>query len=211
MSQITTTIENQYVKFAWSYPTDNSDTVTQYDIQIKGADGSYTSQTTYCSGSWEAIIANMYCHIPMQVLRAAPFNLQFLDFVYAKVRARNSIGWGSYSTDNAGTVQIQVEPVQMSVPSRGSLTTSTQIEVTWTALSSNSDIGGAQIQSYNLQYDSDGSNTAFVDLVGAQSLYTTTSYTVLGLIPGVVYNFRVRAQNKWGYGPFSNIHPIQAS
>ncbi len=28
MNAVTTSIENQYVKFAWSYPTDNSDTVT---------------------------------------------------------------------------------------------------------------------------------------------------------------------------------------
>lgn len=42
--------------------------------------------------------------------------------------------------------------------------------------------------------------------------YTKTSFTLIGgLQGGKTYNFRIRARNKWGYGPYSVVVPIAAS
>lgn len=39
MLAVTTSIENIYVKIAWSYPADNNDPITQYEIKIRQSDG----------------------------------------------------------------------------------------------------------------------------------------------------------------------------
>ena len=102
MAPVVTTIENIYVKISWSYPTDNSDPITEYELLILQSDGStYTKELTYCDGSIPAIVSNRYCHVPMSVLRSAPFNLPFQAYVVVQARAKNSIGWGDYSAANA--------------------------------------------------------------------------------------------------------------
>jgi hypothetical protein len=52
------------------------------------------------------------------------------------------------------------------VPTRGSRTDATRVDVTWTAMTDTVALGGSPITSYNLQWNSgDGTNT-FTDLVG---------------------------------------------
>ena len=98
MPQPVTLIENIYVKISWDYPVDNSDTVTTYDVQILQSDGqTFSADLQDCDGSNPAIIQKLYCFVPMTVLRASPFTLQFEDYVTVKVRAMNTIGWGPYS------------------------------------------------------------------------------------------------------------------
>ncbi len=49
-------------------------------------------------------------------------------------------------------------------------------------------------------------------MIGSSTNSLTTSYIVTnGIIPGDFYQFKVRAQNKWGYGAFSPVFTIQAS
>jgi hypothetical protein len=52
-----------------------------------------------------------------------------------------------------------------------------------------------------------------VDLVGQEySEYTSTSYLlVAGVVAGTSYKFRLRAQNKWGFGGFAGYVEIEAS
>ena len=58
-------------------------------------------------------------------------------------------------------------PVQMSAPAEGAATSATQIEITWTALTSTDDIGGTPITSYQLDWDQN--TTTWVALVGEPS------------------------------------------
>lgn len=69
MATATTAVENEYVKVSWTYPTDNYDTVTAYDILIKKSNGDFANQVEYCDGARTAIVSNRYCHIPMKILR----------------------------------------------------------------------------------------------------------------------------------------------
>lgn len=56
----------------------------------------------------------------------------------------------------------------MSAPTFGSLTSSTSIEILWTGLTLQNDIGGSPLLSYLLEVDS---GTGFVALVGSSSPY----------------------------------------
>jgi hypothetical protein len=86
----------------------------------------------------------------MATLRAAPYNLVYGNSILARVQSHNERGWSGYSADSTTFATIQTEPVAMTAPARGSTTSETQIEVTWTALTTLSDRGGATILSYNL-------------------------------------------------------------
>lgn len=78
------------------------------------------------------------------------------------------------------------------------MTSETQIEVHWTALLTNAEIGGSAILSYNLQFDQGAG--LWSDLVGYSSDFTQLTYIVTdGLTKGVSYSFRIRARNIYGW------------
>lgn len=104
--------------------------------------------------------------------------------------------------------QVQVEPGVAFPVRRGSQTSTTRIELLWDPLTTRTETGDSPIRSYNLQWDESGANRTFVDLVGLDTPYTLTTFIATGTLPGIVYNFRIRARNKWGFGPFSYIVPI---
>ena len=149
MLQPTTVIENIYMKVSWSYPDDNSDPVEGYDIEILQSDGvTYSKDLVNCDGMSPAIIQSLYCFVPMTVLRASPFSLPFEASILVKVRARNSIGWGAYSTSSTAATTVQVEPVQMNTPTRGSLTSYSQIQIVWNPLTTKPQTGDSPIITY---------------------------------------------------------------
>lgn len=100
----------------------------------------------------------------------------------------------------------------MTAPLRDSTLTSTsQITVTWSALSlANS--GYAAVLSYHLQWDAGTSGSSWVDLVGSSVASTALTFTVTtNVIAGRTYNFRVRARNVWGWGAYSNSIAVKAA
>lgn len=64
------------------------------------------------------------------------------------------------------------------MPTRGSLTSETQIEIVWTALTTALETGGTPIVSYYLQWDKGLNNGDWYDLVGLTSPYTSISFIV---------------------------------
>lgn len=60
----------------------------------------------------------------MNSLRTAPFSLSTLGtLIQVRTKAKNDIGWGEYSNSNTLGVTIQTIPSVMSIPRRGSVTT----------------------------------------------------------------------------------------
>lgn len=160
MNPVTTKIENSFAKIEWEYPEDGSADIVEYEIQIKQKDGTYRTEDYYCNGAQTAVLLNRYCFIPVvTVLRADPYSLVFQDPIIARVKSRNIIGWSiNYSLDNSIYATVQVEPTKMVMPIKGPATDQTQIEVLWVALVGD-DTGGSTITSYNLQWDTDGTET----------------------------------------------------
>jgi hypothetical protein len=100
----------------------------------------------------------------------------------------------------------------MATPLRDdSLTTTSYITVTWTALSQPEN-GMSDIISYNLRWDGGSSGTVYNELVGETTNYLLTTFTVSSAItPGSHYMFKVRARNSLGWGEFSDVVTVKAA
>ena len=128
----------------------------------------------------------------------------------AIVLAVNANGEGAYSEPNSVGAVIEVEPGKMKAPVRGSGTTETQIELTWTIIEG-TDTGGAAIDSYNLKWDQGtGTWAELIDGDGDFQLGTDNTQTV-DVLAGYSYNFTVRAHNAHGWGEESDITVIVAA
>ena len=94
------------------------------------------------------------------------------------------------------------------MPFEGPATDDTRIQVSWNQLVGD-ETGGSTILSYNLEMQIGG---VFNELVGQTTYFQSTSYLIqAGISSGQLYAFRVRARNKWGFGPFSDVVQIRAA
>ena len=122
--------------------------------------------------------------------------------IRAKVRAHNSNGWGAYSQLNAAGALVEDLPVKLAAPvfAHASSTKST-IVLTWSALTGDSAGGGAvSITNYVVEWLPPGASSWATHV-------TTTALTATstGLSGGQTYQYRVYAQNKYGFGPVSDV------
>jgi hypothetical protein len=208
------TVNNILVQIKWDVPYENSAQVTAYRVYVADADGVYTIETSYCNGLIEPVKSQRLCEIPMAVLRGPRFRLTFNTLIKAKIQAQNEFGWGEISdanTDPAGA-RIQTEPVAVRNVRRGDETSEIQIQVNWDPLTVYNDVRGSDIISYHLQYDAETNGAFWIDIIGINAFYPSTSFTLTyGIRAGRVYNFRVRALNLWGWGPFSEMSWVKSS
>lgn len=146
----------------------------------------------------------------MATLYSAPYSLTYSTTVIAVVYAYNSVGWSAVSPENTSGATVQTVPVQMGQVSRGSTTSTSQIQVDWTPLTSAADTGGSSIVSYRLQWDQ--GTATWTDLAGFTSDYTSTTFTLTsGLASSTDYNFKVSAKNAHGWGAESAAKTIRTS
>lgn len=68
MAVISTSIVGTQVKFTWVAPFDNYDPITQYDLQIRKADGTFYADGVNCPGT---PVSQTDCSIEMATLRTA--------------------------------------------------------------------------------------------------------------------------------------------
>ena len=182
------------MRISWSAADVNSDPLEAYEVLILTSDEeTYVEEITFCDGEADSNIRSKnYCDIPMTTRRADPFFLVQGSAVIAKIRARNSIGWGpsSDSTESDDAATIQVEPHQMASPTRGELTTVNQVEVVWVALSGLA-TGGSTIDSYHLQWDFATSGGSWYDLQGGPDSVDysllTSHLAVADIVAGTSY------------------------
>ena len=203
------------VQIAWAAPLNTGGSgiaITQYRVELKLRDGvTFKEDTVTCTGT--GIVAPASCVIPMATLTAAGGAFAFTqgDEITARVAAANLAGFGSAGpVATANTVLAEVVPHKpASAPTRGLLSSETQIVVDWVALASPAN-GGSAITSYNLEWDQ-GSGT-WATLTGIAIPHVSTTYThTAGLLAGSTYRFRYRASNKYGWGPFSDPVSILAA
>lgn len=74
--------------------------------------------------------------------------------------------------------------------------------ITWPALTGD-DTGGSKILGYNIQYSA-GLNS-WEEVVGLKARFEETAYEQIfeSGTPETLY-YRIRAKNRWGWGPFSD-------
>ena len=88
--------------------------------------------------------------------------------------------------------------------------TSRTVSVSWTALTTAADRGGATITSYGLWY-AVSPYTAWTEWFGYTTDQTLTSATVTGLTPNTAYKFKVAAENIHGWGTDSALSALQTT
>jgi hypothetical protein len=181
----------------WLAPHHNGSPLTSFTVQILTAGDEWH---TVCEGLLE-----LNCLIPMQTIWQEPIALSFQESISVQVAASNALGQSLWSQPNADLFVRQV-PVKMSPPTRGNLTSEKQIEVDWLPLTEELEIGFSPITSYQLVWDSASGNT---NVIASQNLKLTKLLT--GLLRGQDYKFKVRAENVYGYGEFSDVVTIRAS
>jgi hypothetical protein len=103
-------------------------------------------------------------------------------------------------------------PTSMGAPVRDPDSSDSQIIATWSTLSGDAYTGGALIISYGLEWDEGSSGSAWAELTGHTVRTLATSFTVTsGLTAGLGYMFRLRAENIYGWGPYSTTTTIYAA
>jgi hypothetical protein len=161
-----------------------------------------------CEGSPAEVVASQQCDFEMSLLAQEPYELVQGDPIDFVVRARNLVGWSidsDLASELSGTIfMIDVPHKPIAPPQRNDLLTSDlQLVVTWSELLNPND-GGETVTSYNLQYRESQESLEWIDLTGVETPFTDTTFSVTSDITvGRTYEFRYRAQNSQGFGPFS--------
>ncbi len=171
-------------------------------MQILHKDGlTLSEELTYCNARTDnTIISNRYCVIPTSTLTAAPYLLVQGDIVRARVLAANIIGDSAYSSVSVVGAAIQALPRQPALaPYRGSLTTTTQIEVLIAPLTGVY-TGGATITSYLIEFDDASGGVDWYEIQGFTTYTTQLSAVKTGRTPAQEYRFRYSAMNVFGWG-----------
>ncbi len=141
-----TLISSTNVRVTWIAPFSQGSTISNYKVQIKAFDGTFLDEIL-CTGT------GLFCDVPISKLTSATYNLVKGSQVIAKVAAENSYGPSSFSDQNTVFALIELIPEKPTLaPSRGSLSSTSQIEIVITHLS-DSQNGGATITEYNIYVD----------------------------------------------------------
>lgn len=88
----TTEISGSSVIISWGAPSSDGGVALTYTITIQRKTGAYASDLTNCDGANAAIIAQLYCVVPVASLKLAPFYLVTGSAIKAIVTATNAAG-----------------------------------------------------------------------------------------------------------------------
>lgn len=111
---------------------------------------SFTEDLTYCDGSETQIVNEQMCSVPINTLRAAPYNLNWGDSIVIKVSALNDYGASQFSDEGNGAVILTNPDTPVSFAEDYASKTESQIGLTWLDGAQN---GGASILDYRVSYD----------------------------------------------------------
>ena len=157
-----------------------------------------------------SVVTARKCSVPMTTLRTllGP-NVARDSLIRVRVRAVNAKGTGLYSELNTAGATIETEPTNLSqvsidVPS----TSNTATKVVWTALTGSARGGwDVAITRYEVYWDEAKTPTVWVSLANTTALETVKT----GLAGGTIYQFKVRAYNKYGEGLFTGSASVNTS
>lgn len=121
------------------------------------------------------------------------------ELVLATAEAYNSKGWSTPSEPNTSGVVAKVAPNPPTTIT-SSVDSTTQITLTWNAVSSSPDDGYSPVTLYKI-VSNYGVGTSYTQIASS----STTSVTLLGLTNGYTYKFKISAVNDYGEGAYSNI------
>ncbi len=172
------------INLSWTAPSSNGGSaITGYKIE----------RSTDSGTTWSTIVAN-----------SASTSTTYSDTGLAastaytyRVSAINSVGTSSPSNTASATTALQ--PPQPPTGLTATATSSSQINLSWTAPSSN---GGSAITGYKIERSTNAGSTW--STIVANSASTSTAYSDTGLAASTAYTYRVSAINSVGTSSPSN-------
>jgi hypothetical protein len=142
------------VTVTWSESNYNGDEIISYTVYIRTSDqGIYETELATCDGANSVIRDSQTCTIPVDTLKAAPFNLLWGTDVYVKIIATNAKGDSDESNPGHGAIITTNPDPPINIAEKTSLRTSSTIGLTW---SNGVDNGGGVIYDYTIFYKEDG-------------------------------------------------------
>jgi hypothetical protein len=174
------------ITITWTEPVTNGGDILSYEVMIRHGSGlSYSTELVNCDGSDSGIMASLTCVVPVSVLKAEPFSLDWGAEVYAKVSATNLKGRSSTSNAGNGGIIITYPDAPVNILEDLSGKTPTSIGFTWEEGLAN---GGESVDNYRVSIAEQGG--VFSILV---SELTYTFYTATSLTTGVTYEIKIEA------------------
>ena len=151
---VTTSIVGSSVRITFTEPDGKGDTITAYKVLVKQSDDTFSEHQADCDASMEPVLTNLYCDVPMSVLRGSPYNLGLGDLVKAKVMATNAVGDSEYSQENTSGVVVETVPGSI-MTLRQDLTSQSLdwIVLAWDALTTQEETGGTAISNYRVRWN----------------------------------------------------------
>ncbi|MFN9902780.1 MAG: hypothetical protein ACK55Z_29160, partial [bacterium] len=139
----------------WSLPSQTGGvSIAGYRIYVETSASTWVQEPTNCDGINNfTVIAQRTCSIPVEVLRAPPFNLTTGLSIRAKIVAFNVIGDSSESTIGSGglmPIPPYVPTAPLSLTRNNSQTDQTQVAFTWQLPADN---GRRPILDYTIQWN----------------------------------------------------------
>lgn len=133
-------------------------------------------------------MSSLSCSIPVSVLRATPFSLDWYDSVWAKLSATNEKGTSAESAEGNNAILMTRPDPPSNLIEETQYRTGYVLGLAWSPEADN----GSPIIDYTISR-----------AVGAGSFSTlavssATNFIVFGLTPGVTYRFKVQARNSVG-------------
>jgi titin len=188
-----------------SWPATSSErgaTVTAYRVKFLESDGVTYTESSACDGASATPKTNRECTVAMTVFTSSPYSLAIDAPIVAVVEALNAKGYSTPSAGDSTGAQAETEPTTGPTASRGGDTTTSSLEVTWTAVSTSPDNGGASVTEYLVYWDNgSGSSSASWSLAATTDASTTRAVSTTSISPGTTYQFAVKAKNVHGTGP----------
>ena len=122
---------------------------------------------------------------------------------YWKVRARNSSGWGAYSSVNNFTTLGSPSTVILSLPANSAVNQSINLTFKW--FKANDNIPMADPKAITNYWYELASDSLFASIILRDSTLTDTTASVTSLSYITKYYWRVKAKNPTGWGIFSSV------
>jgi hypothetical protein len=105
MTAVSTSINSTSgdVTISWTAPSDGSDALTEYFIELKKSDNTWHN-STICSGSNS--LTTRSCNEPMTTM-AGTLGLSFDTLIEVRASARNTFGWSPVSALNTAGAKVR--------------------------------------------------------------------------------------------------------
>ena len=203
MDPPTLALNSLNVDITWTAPDNRGSLISKYRITfLDKADSQYKEVESFCGLAESSPTTGTSCTVAMEDFGTV-LGYSKGELLLVKVEAYNAEGYSTSSTELTSGLVFQSIPSQVTNLVVTS-TSSTEVSLTWDAITSSPNNGYSSITEYEVWWNSgSGSTLALLTSAGNTNTYSKSSLTT-----GTTYRFAVLAKNVHGAGPLSSEQSI---